>query len=591
MKNSSTDTDRIDQPASSRTDRMKNTRKTSFSIVVQYLPNILRDRYRGKKHGWRYYLFVAIIVIPLFMLINWTSIGRTPIQVSYECNTTEIEQQKQFAKDQLKTRTSSRIVYNESEEEDVISIYNKSTGLVYSEEKFRASSLPILWVDMYRDIHWNEAAQREFLSYLFEKQTMEETLSDEQMMNSCLQRPFFIITQHMSGFFSRYHCFIEQFGQTLYSPWMTLLSEYGFSISTSPLEDFLMEGILRYFEPMSTCAKYSRHEKMKSIKLRLKGDERDSLNITHVDQLLYKNQLKIGKKFSVLSMFDVWKFGYEHVPVRKWMFGYTRFVPRYKLSIKFLTDHTEEHIYRAPWLTDDSLLMWLPRNKPFNVAKNHLPGDQYIITWQDQVFTGFLRYMFVLYFHRLAPRISQMTRLLAEHWSNYLADKSGRSLNDTAAIFIRRGDKMNEDTFWQKHKRWRNISLYAKGIVDEEKRLNQTFSTVFVMTDDTLAMQSIIDYSTGQSGGTDEPYARQHLIGRQIMYNVFAPQACFDPYLRIGFDQFLVSLEFIVQYVRFTVGHSDSNVGRYLEEITYSRHQLETSVHSDSYVKNAPDSF
>ena len=34
-----------------------------------------------------------------------------------------------------------------------------------------------------------------------------------------------------------------------------------------------------------------------------------------------------------------------------------------------------------------------------------------------------------------------------------------------------------------------------------------------------------------------------------------------------------------------------SNVGRYLEEITYARNQLKASVQSDSFVKNAPDNL
>jgi hypothetical protein len=330
---------------------------------------------------------------------------------------------------------------------------------------------------------------------------------------------------------------------------------------------------------------------MKPIELQLRGVKHNSLNVANIHQLLYTNQLKRKKQFTVLDTSQVWAFGYEHVPLRRWMFSYNRFVPTYKLSTEFLINHEEEHIYRAPSLSDEFLSQWTPRNRPVNQPEHHLPGDQYKLTWQDNVFTGFLRYMFVLYFHRLAPRIHQMTRLLADHWSVYLNDKDGQSLNDTAAIFIRRGDKMPEDSFWQKHKRWRNISMYVKALVDEEKQKNRTFSSVFVMTDDVSVMKSIQDYSDPNSNGTDEPYARKHLRNRQILYNVFAPQACFDPFIRIGFDQFLVSLEFIVQHAQFTVAHSDSNVGRYLEEITYSRHQLNASVHSDTFVKNAPDSL
>jgi hypothetical protein len=549
---------------------------------------------KANKYRSKLFLACGVFFILLLNLSYHTLLWKIHLGQDFDINAIDnIENRKQSSsEDQPDAWSLSDSFFEKSREDDVLSLFNRSALLSYSEQTFRSSfSIPILWLDAYGDVRWNEAAHRELFSYLLNKQTINDKISDDQIIDSCLQRSFFVINQNDWGFFSRYHCFIEQFGQTLYSPWMTLLSYNRFRVSEANREDFLDEGILRYFEPISTCSKYARHERMKPIESRLRKDNRDSLEVTDISQLLYRTQIKNGKVFSVLDTSRVWTFGYEHIPLRRWMFSYTRFVPTYNLSIKFLTNHTEEHIYRAPSLTEDFLTQWKPRNKPVNQPQHHLTGDQYKLTWQDNVFTGFLRYMFVLYFHRFAPRIHKMTRLLAEHWSNYIADKYGRSLNDTSAIFIRRGDKMPEDSFWQKHKRWRNISLYVKGLVDEEKQQNRTFSSVFVMTDDALVMKSIQDYSDPKSNGTDEPYAREHLRNRQIMYNVFAPQACFDPFIRIGFDQFLVSLEFIVQHAQFTIGHSDSNVGRYLEEITYSRHQLNASVHSDSFVKNAPDSL
>ena len=170
-------------------------------------------------------------------------------------------------------------------------------------------------------------------------------------------------------------------------------------------------------------------------------------------------------------------------------------------------------------------------------------------------------------------------------------DKPGLALDDTAAIFIRRGDKMPEDTFWLKHKRWRNISYYVKGLVDEEKRRNHRYPSIFIMTDDASVMRSIQDYADPQSQGTDEPYAREHLKGRNILNNVFAPQTCFNPFIRIGFDQFLVTLEFLARYAAFTVGHTDSNVGFYLVQHLYCRRQHNDSIRISSNIVNAPDSF
>jgi hypothetical protein len=205
--------------------------------------------------------------------------------------------------------------------------------------------------------------------------------------------------------------------------------------------------------------------------------------------------------------------------------------------------------------------------------------------------------MFLLFFSPLAPRIQTSAKLLAHHWSEYLSDKLNQPYNEVlskmAVIFIRRGDKMPEDSFWQKHQRWRNISMYVKGIIDEEKRRQIKYTTIFVMTDDTSVMNSIQEYARDglTQSNKDESYARQHLHGRQILYNVFAPQFCFNPFIRIGFDQFLVNIQFVTDYASLVVGHTDSNVGRYLEEIIYVNRQHERNVQTRTFVVNAPDSL
>ena len=145
-----------------------------------------------------------------------------------------------------------------------------------------------------------------------------------------------------------------------------------------------------------------------------------------------------------------------------------------------------------------------------------------------------------------------------------------------AVVFIRRGDKMSEDSFWRKHHQWRNSSLPVKGIVVKKK----IYTTIFIMTDDTTVMNSIQEYSRVglTSSSRDESYARQHLYDRQILYNVFAPQTSFNPFIRIGFDQFLVNIQFATDYASLIVGHTDSNIGRYLEEIIYVNRQHKTNI-------------
>src|SRR4051812_16683150 len=72
-------------------------------------------------------------------------------------------------------------------------------------------------------------------------------------------------------------------------------------------------------------------------------------------------------------------------------------------------------------------------------------GTTTVLTMQDRIFTSFLRYMFLLFFSQLAPRIQVSSKLLAHHWSEYFSDKYkipyNQSLSKMAAIYIRRGDK------------------------------------------------------------------------------------------------------------------------------------------------------
>ncbi|CAF3743768.1 unnamed protein product, partial [Rotaria sp. Silwood1] len=121
------------------------------------------------------------------------------------------------------------------------------------------------------DPHWNEAAEHEMCTYLLDKQIMNDERSNGRIIDDCLQRPLFIIKQQGWGFFSRFHFFLEQFGQTLYSSWMTLLSYYRFSVSNAGRDDFLSEGIVHYFDPISTCSKFIRNSRMASFILAIEN--------------------------------------------------------------------------------------------------------------------------------------------------------------------------------------------------------------------------------------------------------------------------------------------------------------------------------
>ncbi|UJR21405.1 hypothetical protein I4U23_024495 [Adineta vaga] len=471
--------------------------------------------------------------------------------------------------------------------------------LSYDETVFRQASFPILWLDRQYDVRWNQAAERQMLAYLTEKQfpNVEKSSSNDfNISNICRGRSLFFLHQHLSGFFSRVLCFIAQFGQTLYTPRIGVLGGSSFMVGRGQHDDFLGQGILRYFLPFSICSAYMYHRNISEIRAIVEQSLHQHQIIRSEDLHSHGND----ENNHVLSSREYWKLDYHHVPIRKWLFDRKKSDVKYGSSIEILSNHSDEHIYAPGNAENVTIGDWIHRNKPDAFSSDLLPNrGKYVLTWKDYVFGSFLRYMFVLYFtSQNAPRIEVTRRILAEYWSNFLIDKYSLPktktvdpFDDLAGLYIRRGDKSTEDTFWHKHRRWRNISYYVKGLVDEENQRKTKFKSIFVMTDDASVMQSLIDYSNPQSKGTDEPYAREHLTNRNILYNVLAPQTCFDPFHRNGFDQFLVSMRFLIEYSRFTIGHTDSNVFRFFREVIYAQRQHHQHIQSFTFAKNAPDSL
>jgi hypothetical protein len=255
-----------------------------------------------------------------------------------------------------------------------------SKALEYSEITFRSASRPIIWLDSHGDIHWNRIAELEIFNYLSEKQFPNpiSKMNSTTIINNCLSRQLFLLDQWSMGFFSRYHCFIEHFGQTLYSPLMVLLIPRRFMLSHSSYDDFQSEGILRYFQPISLCSAYLNDPQMKPIL--------DILNMAHT---LLKNRKEVSRIHQLfehnnqtIKYFysrEIWKFGYDHVPHRRWLFDRNRDeikkILHYNSSIDLFIDHSNEHIY---FYNDSSLDLtkWTSRNLPQGPPNEVLPGRE-----------------------------------------------------------------------------------------------------------------------------------------------------------------------------------------------------------------------
>ena len=268
---------------------------------------------------------------------------------------------------QIDNIAESMFLFDKNNEDQT---HDYTKPMEYSEARFRSASIPIIWLDAQGDIHWNRAAQRETLNYLLEKQFPNVDIS------TCLSQQLFIVEQWQMGFFSRHHCFIEHFGQTLYSPSMVLLTPKRFSVSHASSEDFQNEGILRYYQTISLCSSYLKHPKLKTLHDRLHSigsGSSDTKMINNVHQLLERDETTIKYKYSR----EIWKFGYDHVPHRRWLFDRNRNeikkMINYDSTIKLLIDHSNEHIYYYNSSTFN-LTKWIPRNEPQGPPKDVLHG-------------------------------------------------------------------------------------------------------------------------------------------------------------------------------------------------------------------------
>jgi len=268
---------------------------------------------------------------------------------------------------QIDNIAHSMFFHRENQEDKNI---DSAKSLKYSETTFRSASFPIIWLDGQGDVRWNHAAQNETLYYLLEKQFPNDDIS------TCLSRQLFILDQWSMGFFSRHHCLIEHFGQTLYSPSMVLLSHRRFMVSGASGEDFNNEGIHRYYQSISLCSAYINHPKLKELRDRIQSfgyGSSDTKVITNVHQLLERDETTIKFKYSR----ENWKLGYDHVPHRRWLFDRNRkeikTILHYNSSIKLLIDHSNEHIYYNN-ITSLNLTKWEPRNSPQGQPKDVLTG-------------------------------------------------------------------------------------------------------------------------------------------------------------------------------------------------------------------------
>lgn len=233
-----------------------------------------------------------------------------------------------------------------------------------------STSTPKLWLDSRGDVRWNFDAQAEFFNQLLEKQFPLIKPSD------CATHNLFLLEQWPMGFFSRFHCFIEQFGQTLYSSGMVLLLARNFFPLKSTEDDFLSQGIKRYFQPFSLCDSFLDDPSLETLRSQISNVPRGLENVetvTKMQDLFQRSNSTTRFKYSR----EIWTFSYEHIPHRRWLFDKKRndiyTIVRYDSSPSTLADHSNENIHCPSDLPFD-VTQWRPRNSPQGLPRQFLPG-------------------------------------------------------------------------------------------------------------------------------------------------------------------------------------------------------------------------
>lgn len=186
--------------------------------------------------------------------------------------------------------------------------------------------------------------------------------------------------------------------------------------------------------------------------------------------------------------------------------------------------------------------------------------------------------MLLLWQYAPLPRIHSATVMLRQHWSSELIDKQYRltqniaktkslyadALKNSAAMMVRRGDKGPEDSYHRLHGYFHDLSLYGYTLVKRQELTGTKFSSLFFMTEERGLLAEIQACAKSpkppappnwenmnapnsiapinRPSGCRSQIAEWQFSGMPLTWNVYAPQACYDPFLRIGFEQFLVSL-------------------------------------------------
>lgn len=257
-------------------------------------------------------------------------------------------------------------------------------------------------------------------------------------------------------------------------------------------------------------------------------------------------------------------------------------------------DYSVEHIYP---IDKDGLV---PTDEQWTETKDY----------RSKMFKEFMEIMLSAFFFRPNFRIMMQRSLLSDYWRSQMLRKSGiyptpavlapnqpDPLDNSAGIFVRRGDKCIDDDYCKAHNgQFRGFGLFIHLVYLEEQRRGKPFSSIFFMSDDGPALDALLkeiaeanrekssqraseeEIADAIQSNDDMRVARTILRGRWATHNVFSPASCFNPSAREGYESFLTNLQYLLHHNAFVVGHESSNVMYWLARMLFMKNQFNSSV-------------
>ncbi|KAG6550042.1 hypothetical protein Mapa_008556 [Marchantia paleacea] len=204
----------------------------------------------------------------------------------------------------------------------------------------------------------------------------------------------------------------------------------------------------------------------------------------------------------------------------------------------------------------------------------------------------------------MLSKTSERVKTIADNIMARYSDESGRPFwrPPVLGIHVRQTDKAREDPFWNKNKKYRDVSDFADKMREMEKEHGFRWPSLFLISDSGTAIESLASVINGGTGNESLSTAGLETVSsstfpsqnssnestssrkRLIMYDWHSDTHLLDNYgahnrvpeglKRESQEHFIATLYIFSRICDYSIVTYSSNVGRFLGEITASQHRL-----------------